>query len=63
MVDAAAAPHVVKDFERLTVLEGSNGEIDKKSNPLIGHVSDAISYRENYLYPVDDINSVQTFDL
>lgn len=63
MVDAAAAPHVVEDFERLTVLEGSNGEIDKKSNPLIGHVSDGISYRECYLYPVDDMNIAQTFDL
>ena len=60
MVDPVAAPHVVEDFERLTVLEGSNGEIDKKSNPAIGHLFDAISYRECQKYPVDDENRIIT---
>jgi hypothetical protein len=54
MVDPVAAPHVIEDFERLTVLEGSNGEIDKKSNKAIGHLFDAVSYREAQKYPVDE---------
>jgi len=58
MVDPVAAPHVVEDFERLTVLEGSNGEIDKKSNKAIGHLFDAVSYREAQKYPVDDENRI-----
>ncbi len=60
MVDPVAAPHVVEDFERLTVLEGSNGEIDKKSNPAIGHLFDAVSYRECQKYPVDEATRIIT---
>ena len=60
MVDPVAAPHVVEDFERLTVLEGSNGEIDKNANKAIGHLFDAVSYRECQKYPVDEATRIIT---
>ena len=33
MVDAVKAPHTVKDFEGVRLLEGGSGEIDKKADP------------------------------
>lgn len=44
MVDPIKAPHVVKDLEGVTILEGSAGEIDKKSSPNLTHISDALGY-------------------
>lgn len=44
MVDPAHAPHVVKDLEGVTLLEGSAGEIDKKSAPQLTHISDGAGY-------------------
>lgn len=63
MVDAAVAPHVINDLERLSVIEGSNGEIDKKSDKTLGHIFDAISYRECYLYPVNDTSEAHTMEI
>jgi hypothetical protein len=47
MVDPVKAPHVVKDLEGVQLLEGGSGEIDKKVNPMLTHISDAIGY---YIY-------------
>jgi hypothetical protein len=52
MVDAAKAPHVVKDFEGVTLLKGGAGEIDKKSTPTLTHLSDAIGYYVEFQFPV-----------
>jgi hypothetical protein len=51
MVDPAHAPHVVKDLEGVTILEGTSGEIDKKSSPQLSHISDALGYYIHRLYP------------
>ena len=52
IVDGAAAPNVVKDFEGVTLLKGGSGEIDKKASPKLTHVSDAIGYYVEYEFPV-----------
>lgn len=44
MVDPRHCPHLIKDFEGVTILEGSAGELDKKSAPQLTHISDAIGY-------------------
>lgn len=43
-VDRDACPYLVKDLEGVTILEGSAGEIDKKSSPRLTHISDALGY-------------------
>jgi len=44
MVDPEKAPHVQKDFEGVRLLAGGAGEIDKKADPGLSHLSDAIGY-------------------
>lgn len=44
LVDPVKAPHVVTDFEGVQALEGGAGEIDKKANPELSHLSDSIGY-------------------
>lgn len=53
-VDAAFAPHVVKDLEGVQYLKGGSGEIDKKIAPMLTHLSDAIGYYVDYEFPVAD---------
>jgi hypothetical protein len=52
MVDSAAAPHVVTDLEGVTTLTGGSGEIDKKKNPKLTHISDALGYYVEHRYPI-----------
>jgi hypothetical protein len=58
MMDAVAVPYIIEDFERLTVIEGTAGEIDKKSNKNIGHIFDAATYIIAERYPVDEADKV-----
>jgi len=51
-VDDAHAPHVVKDLEGVTTLKGGSGEIDKKANPMLTHISDALGYYIDHRFPV-----------
>lgn len=44
MVDAVKAPHVVRDLEGVQLLAGGSGEIDKKIDPDLTHVADALGY-------------------
>lgn len=44
MIDPRVAPHIVKDLEGVTLIEGSAGEIDKNSAPQLTHISDALGY-------------------
>jgi hypothetical protein len=44
MVDPVKAPHVVRDLEGVALLAGGSGELDKKSNPALSHISDALGY-------------------
>lgn len=44
MVDPSRCPRLVKDFEGVRLLEGGSGEIDKKADPNLTHISDAAGY-------------------
>jgi len=55
MVAPTAAPNVIKDFEGVRVIEGGTGEIDKKKDPTLSHLSDAYGYRVWHEYPLKKI--------
>jgi hypothetical protein len=44
MVDPMRAPNVVRDLEGVRLLKGGSGEIDKRANPALSHISDAAGY-------------------
>lgn len=52
MVDPSAAPHVAKDLEGVTTLKGGSGEIDKKKNRMLTHISDALGYYIEHQFPI-----------
>ncbi|MGH7470353.1 MAG: terminase large subunit domain-containing protein [Longimicrobiales bacterium] len=52
MVDEHRAPHVVKDFEGVRLLEGGAGELDKKKDPKLTHLTDGIGYYVCEEFPV-----------
>jgi hypothetical protein len=43
-VDPRKAPHVVEDLEGVRLLKGGSGEIDKKADPELTHMSDGAGY-------------------
>lgn len=44
MVDGVKAPNVVRDLEGVRLLTGGSGEIDKRADPNLSHISDALGY-------------------
>lgn len=52
MVDPVAAKNTVRDFEGVRLLEGGSGEIDKKHDPKLTHLTDALGYYVAKKYPV-----------
>jgi hypothetical protein len=52
VVDPTAAPNVVKDFEGVRVIQGGTGEIDKKRDPGLTHLTDGVGYYINKEYPI-----------
>ena len=50
-VDPARAPHVVADLEGVQLLAGGSGEIDKRADPQLTHISDALGYYIAYEFP------------
>lgn len=52
MVDPAKAPNAVRDFEGVRLLEGGSGEIDKKADPRLSHLTDGIGYYVSSEFPV-----------
>lgn len=52
MVDPSRAPHVVKDLEGVRLLTGGSGEIDKRADPALSHISDALGYQVAAVFPV-----------
>jgi hypothetical protein len=52
MVDPVAAPELVRDFEGVRLLAGGSGEIDKKHDPKLTHLSDGLGYYISKEYPV-----------
>jgi hypothetical protein len=51
-VDAAKAPMTVKDLEGVRLLAGGSGEIDKKVDPKLTHLTDALGYYVVKRHPV-----------
>jgi hypothetical protein len=51
-VDPAKAPNVVRDLEGVRLLEGGSGEIDKKADQRLTHISDALGYYIEHEFPV-----------
>lgn len=51
MVDGKHCPNLVKDLEGVRVLEGGSGEIDKKKDPTLSHISDAVGYYVHREHP------------
>jgi hypothetical protein len=43
---------VVHDLEGVAVLKGGSGELDKKSNPTLSHISDALGYYIAKEFPI-----------
>jgi len=54
MIDPKHAPHTVKDFEGVRLLEGGSGEIDKKheDQKMLTHLTDAFGYYVAKEFPV-----------
>ena len=52
MVDGANAPMTVKDFEGVRLLEGGSGELDKKHDAKLTHLTDAVGYYVAKKFPV-----------
>ena len=50
MVDAGAT-HMVKDLEGVRLLQGGSGEIDKRADPALTHISDALGYYIVRMFP------------
>lgn len=50
-VDPAKAPHVVRDLEGVPILEGSAGQLDKKADATLTHISDALGYYIENKFP------------
>ncbi|MEK9809965.1 MAG: hypothetical protein VW362_05925 [Candidatus Nanopelagicales bacterium] len=53
-VDPARAPNVARDLEGVRVLAGGSGEIDKKADPALSHLSDALGYYVHREYPITE---------
>lgn len=52
MVVDPSCEFTIKDFEGTRIIEGGTGEIDKKKDPMLSHMSDAIGYYVHKVYPV-----------
>lgn len=51
MVDPVKAPMTVKDFEGVRLLAGGSGEIDKKADPKLTHLTDGLGYYVESEFP------------
>jgi hypothetical protein len=52
MVDAAKARNLVKDLDGVRLLAGGSGEIDKRADERLSHLSDALGYYIAAEFPV-----------
>jgi len=50
VVDVSKAPHVASDLDGVRTVEGGSGEIDKKYDASLTHLSDALGYYTYYEY-------------
>jgi hypothetical protein len=52
MIDPAAAPMTVKDFEGVRLLAGGSGELDKRADPKLTHLTDGLGYYIAHEWPI-----------
>jgi hypothetical protein len=52
MVDPVKCPNVVRDLEGVRLLKGGSGELDKKADPTLSHISDALGYYISMEFPI-----------
>jgi len=48
----ANCKHTINDFEGVRTLEGGSGEIDKKSDPMLSHLTDGVGYYVDREFPI-----------
>ncbi len=58
LVDPRHCEHLADDLEFVTVLKGSAGEIDKKSNESLTHISDALGYYLDRWFQIGDVGTI-----
>jgi len=58
MIDPIAAPNIVRDFEGVRLLSGGSGEIDKKIDPKLTHLSDGLGYYIAKEFPVRKVQTI-----
>lgn len=59
MVDPARAPQTVRDFDGVALLKGGSGEIDKKANLELTHLTDALGYYIAYEFPIVNASGME----
>ena len=52
-IDPSKAPNVIRDLEGVRVLEGGSGELDKKHDKTLTHISDALGYYIVEEFPIE----------
>lgn len=52
LVDEQNCPYLIRDLEGVRVIEGGSGELDKKSDLSLTHISDALGYYIHREFPV-----------
>lgn len=53
-IDPSACPYLVRDLEGVRLLEGGSGEIDKRHDTDLSHISDALGYYIAYEHPIGE---------
>ena len=53
-IDPSNCPYLIRDLEGVRLLEGGSGEIDKRADPDLSHISDAIGYYIASEYPIGE---------
>ena len=57
LVDPFTCTHLINDLEGVSVIPGSAGEIDKKSDLSLTHLSDALGYFVHRKYPMKTVRT------
>ena len=58
--DPVACAHLIEDLDSVTMIEGGSGEIDKKMDPMLTHISDAYGYYIAAKFPIQSGTSSET---
>lgn len=59
-VHKKCASHLAKDLRNVKVIEGGAGQLDKKSDPELTHISDAAGYYIAYRFPISEVRPAST---